>query len=124
MGRLCVLEDGYPVAFPVNYRMVVGPAGEPRIVMRTASDSALHRPGESVALEIDGSDPISDTGWSVICRGLLHDAGPTDDWLIGQDPHPWVEHRDQWQYLVPHRITGRRVAQPEITWALSVRGYL
>ncbi len=124
MGRLCVVEDGYPVAFPVNYRLVAGPGGDPRVVMRTGPDSVMHQPGNLVSLEIDGSDPLSDTGWSVICRGVLHDAEPTDEWLTGQDPHPWIEDRNQWQYIVPSLITGRRVAQPEVTWALSVRGYL
>lgn len=124
VGRLCIIEDGYPVAFPVNYRVAPGPGGEPKVVMRTEPAGLLHRPGERVSLEIDGFDPVSDTGWSVVWRGMLHDATKSDDWVLGNDPHPWIVDQHQWQYIDLHRLSGRRVAHPELTWALSVRGYL
>ncbi len=124
VGRLCIVEDEYPVAFPVNYRMVPGPDGEPKVVMRTEPGGLLQRPGEHVSLQIDGFDPVTDTGWSVICRGVLHDATASDEWLLGNDPHPWIEGQHQWQYIETHRVSGRRVKHPEVTWALSVRGYL
>lgn len=118
------MEGDFPVAFPVNYRLVPGPKGEARVVIRTRSGSVLDRAEERVSIEIDGVDGLTDSGWSVVCRGILRRVRPTDDWLIGSDPRPWVEGRDVWQYIEPHHITGRVVTQPMVTWELSLRGYL
>jgi nitroimidazol reductase NimA-like FMN-containing flavoprotein (pyridoxamine 5'-phosphate oxidase superfamily) len=42
VGRLCVIEQGYPLAFPLNYRMM-READETRIVFRAAPHAAVAR---------------------------------------------------------------------------------
>jgi hypothetical protein len=124
VGRLCVLENGYPVALPVNYRLVGGPAGEARVVIRVRKGSTLDRSGERVSIQIDGTDFETDSGWAVVLRGTLRQATATDDWLVGNDPRPWVSGRDIWQYIEATTITGRVISKPALTWELSLHGYL
>jgi uncharacterized protein len=136
VGRLCVVENGYPVAFPVNYRLVVEPAvqdagtpGAPTrflIVFRTRDGGVLDVPGQPVGFQIDGVDPVSQTGWSVLVRGTLHDGGSdaAPDWLHSWDPHPWTKERESWLYLEVEVISGRQLVQGSAEWAFEIRGYL
>ena len=170
LGRLCRVVDGFPLAFPVNYRMVVEPAADPPtasavhnhdihnhdiqnhdiqnhdiqnhdiqnhenhrlgqpqlvIVFRARHGGVLDHPGEPVGFEIDGIDPVSQTGWSVLARGTLHEGhsqqAPT--WLHSWDPHPWTEERDTWLYLAVDVLSGRQLVKGATEWAFEIRGYL
>jgi len=109
VGRIGVLVDSAPEIYPVNH-MVDGRS----IVFRTAPGSklrGLHR-SPSVCFEVDGFDPDSRTGWSVLVKGRavpLKDgdeasrvaAVPLDHWTVGSKP--------DWVRIEPHQVTGRRI---------------
>jgi Pyridoxamine 5'-phosphate oxidase len=126
VGRLCVLEDGYPVAFPVNYRLVIDAQGSLNIIFHTRPGSTLDDVNHRVGFQIDGIDQFRQIGWSVICRGELRnvrsDAAPS--WLESWDPHPWVGQRDAWLYLTVDFVTGRELTHPNNDWAANDHGYL
>lgn len=125
VGRLCVMENEFPVAFPVNYRIVPNVDGGGAIVIRTRSGSVLDQDAVPVGFEIDGVDDQTETGWSVVLRGTLHRAnGTTPPWLHSWDPRPWIGPQDSWLYVTPLEITGRRLVASVIEWAVSFRGYL
>jgi hypothetical protein len=126
VGRLCVLEDSYPVAFPVNYRLVYETDSKPVIVVRARAGGVLDVAGSKVGFQIDGHDVIDETGWSVLARGLLRD-GLVDDapqWLRYWNPRPWAGPRDRWLYLPVDSVTGRRLLVTVAEWAIRVTGYL
>jgi uncharacterized protein len=126
LGRLCVVENEYPVAFPVNYRVVVDTMDHVIIVLRARHGSVLDRPKEKVSFQVDGIDPISQTGWSVLARGQLQDALAEEapGWLQFWNPHPWVGDRFSWLYIETVLLTGRRLVQVADEWALEFEGYL
>ena len=126
VGRLCVVNDGYPVALPVNYRVVPDGEGGAAFVVRTRPGSVLDQSETKAGFEIDGIDSSTHTGWSVIVRGTLHhaDASITPPWLRSWDPRPWVGDRDSWLYLTPREVTGRRLVGAVVEWAFAVHGYL
>jgi hypothetical protein len=105
VGRLCVLDLGYPLAFPINYRMVQG--GEAyRFVFRAVTHSAVGRYVGPASLEVDQIDSSRRNAWSVIARGELRDAtGHTDL----PDTYPLLtEGRNRWKVLDVISISGRR----------------
>ena len=142
IGRLCLVIDGTPVAFPVNYRLVVeSPATSDEtenvasqrvndaqfvIVFRAREGGALDHPGTRVGFQIDGTDPVAQTGWSVLARGTLHEghneAAP--DWLHSWDPHPWTVDRETWLYVLVEQVSGRQLIKAEAEWDFEIRGYL
>lgn len=126
VGRLCVVDGGFPLAFPVNYRVVPGGDGGAALVVRTRHGSVLDQSETRAGFEIDGIDPSTSSGWSVVVRGILHhaDASLTPPWLRSWDPRPWVGDRDSWLYLTPVEVTGRRLASAVVEWAFAVHGYL
>jgi nitroimidazol reductase NimA-like FMN-containing flavoprotein (pyridoxamine 5'-phosphate oxidase superfamily) len=109
VGRIGVLNDSAPEIYPVNYRT------EGRsILFRTDPGSKLHglERSPSVCFEIDGIEPATRTGWSVLVKGRarrLVDADEVraaarhhlDYWSIGPKSH-WVQ-------IDPHEVTGRRL---------------
>ena len=110
VGRLCIIEHGYPLAFPVNYRVMSSVEGS-RIVFRTVPQAALARYEGLSSLEVDHVDHDRRSAWSVIVRGTLSR-------VLGQhelpDTYPLVtEGRDQWMVLHSSAISGRRfVSKP------------
>ena len=105
VGRLCIIDHGYPLAFPVNYRLVHDSAGH-RVVFRTAPEAALaHYEGPS-SLEVDQISADRRRAWSVIVRGDLRRAHGAADL---PDPEPLVsERRHQWLVLDVSAMSGRR----------------
>ncbi len=127
VGRLCIVENDFPVAFPVNYRLADNGQGGAAIVIRTRPGGTLDQEEETrVGFEVDGIDNATNSGWSVVVRGRLHheDAPITPVWLRSWDPRPWVRGRDTWLYLTPLVITGRQLAPTVVEWAFAFRGYL
>jgi uncharacterized protein len=126
VGRICVLDDGYPVAFPVNYRLIADGHGNAVLVLRARTGSLIAVPRERVGFEVDGIDSEHNTGWSVVVRGTLHDSDAADapDWLMNFDPRPWVGDRDTWLFITPTVITGRRLASAIVQWAFTSAAYL
>jgi uncharacterized protein len=126
IGRLCVVEDGYPVAFPVNYRLVYETNDKPVIVVRARQGGVLDVSGSKVGFQIDGHDALDETGWSVLARGVLCDGliEGAPQWLRFWNPRPWAGPRDQWLYMPVEEITGRRLLVPVAEFAIRVTGYL
>jgi uncharacterized protein len=126
VGRLCVVEAGCPIALPVNYRLVFADEDDPVIVIRVRSGGVLDQPDTAVGFEIDGTDRITETGWSVLARGTLRDGfvDAAPPWLHYWNPRPWVGSRDQWLYLPVERVTGRQLIVPSAETSVRVSGYL
>lgn len=105
IGRLCVLEGEYPIAMPINYR-IVELVGAHAAVVRTAPNTVLARFEGPASLEVDDIDLDAGSAWSVIARGQLHR-------VLGEhslpDPRPLVTiDRDQWMMLSISALSGRR----------------
>jgi nitroimidazol reductase NimA-like FMN-containing flavoprotein (pyridoxamine 5'-phosphate oxidase superfamily) len=125
VGRLGIVVEGAPIVLPVNYRVVDAP-GRTWIALRTRPGNVIDRASMSVALEIDGLDPVHNEGWSVLVRGTLHrvdtEAAAFRDSF---DPEPWMStERDAWLVIEPFAITGRRLHAPDREWAFQVEAYL
>jgi hypothetical protein len=103
VGRLAIVINGQPLIFPVNYAMLDG-----AVVFRTARGTKLFGAvGHSVAFEIDGTDPIYHSGWSVLVVGKAEECRPPADALRLQ---PWSDApKDHFVRIRPHAVTGRRI---------------
>jgi uncharacterized protein len=111
IGRLAVGGKDAPVIRPVNYAF---DQPSQSVVFRTAPGSkfyALLRQN-AAAFEVDGVDPASRSGWSVVIVGATEEVtNPADlrrldglgleQWAPGEKPH-WVRIR-AWT------VSGRRI---------------
>jgi uncharacterized protein len=101
VGRVALATDS-PVIRPVNY---VFDERSQSVAFRTADGSKFHAMmiNGNAAFEIDGIDPVSRTGWSVIIVGMVEEVtSPTElrrlnrlgleTWTPGPKPH-WVRIR-------------------------------
>ncbi len=105
IGRLCVIEHGYPIAVPVNYR-ILERDGEHIVVVRTAPHTLVARYRGLASLEVDHIDLEGGEAWSVIVRGELHR-------VLGEhtlpDPQPMVTvDRNQWLTLRIDSMSARK----------------
>jgi nitroimidazol reductase NimA-like FMN-containing flavoprotein (pyridoxamine 5'-phosphate oxidase superfamily) len=55
VGRLTIIENGYPVAIPVSYRMA-GEHTDRRVVVRTSPDTTIGRYEGPASIEVDHID--------------------------------------------------------------------
>jgi nitroimidazol reductase NimA-like FMN-containing flavoprotein (pyridoxamine 5'-phosphate oxidase superfamily) len=125
VGRIAFVVDDYPVALPVNYR-VVEEGNRLWIVVRTEPGHVIDHAPMRVAFQIDGVDPSRHGGWSVLVRGTMEHIDP-DSVQSGReryDPAPWLEHLDSWLAINPVAISGRRLGTEELEWAFHLRAYL
>jgi nitroimidazol reductase NimA-like FMN-containing flavoprotein (pyridoxamine 5'-phosphate oxidase superfamily) len=109
VGRLAFVEDGDPVALPVNIGWWHGD-----VVFSTQRGSKLeaavshHR----VAVEVDGWDPDTGEAWSVLVRGIASKVtdGRDIDSLDRLSIRSWVRPGlpKHWVAVRPSSITGRR----------------
>ncbi|MEO5724659.1 MAG: pyridoxamine 5'-phosphate oxidase family protein [Ilumatobacteraceae bacterium] len=107
VGRLCVIEQGYPLAVPINYRFSDAGGGV-RVVVRTAAHTMVGRYEGPASLEVDDIEIDAGTAWSVIARGMLRRVSGTHDL---PDPDPLVtEGRHLWVTLDVSAVSGRRFA--------------
>jgi len=117
VGRLCIIDHGYPLAFPVNYRIVHHAAGD-RIVVRTSPDGTMARYEGPSSFEVDWISQDRRQAWSVIVHGHLRRAIGESDL---PDTYPLVtERRDQWLVLDISSISGRRFTGTAAADPLSV----
>lgn len=120
IGRIGIVENGYPLVFPINYKAVMLD-GRLVLAIRTRVDNVIDHPGRPVCFEIDGVDAGHDGGWSVLARGMLIEWSPDPD----LDPHPIdANDRDAWRIIVPKYISGRRVHNRAERWTFHPAGYL
>ena len=117
LGRVAMVDhECRPEVFPVNYFFDEG-----IVVFRTDPGTKLDlSPGARVAFEVDGWDPDSATGWSVVVKGISHEMKDLSDararrirlWPV----RPAVERaRDHWIGIWANEITGRRVKPTAIS---------
>lgn len=105
VGRLCVIDYGYPLAFPVNYRLMET-GGSLRIVVRTTPRAAIARYEGPASFEVDHIDPDRLNAWSVIVRGELKRSVGLEEF---PNTYPLLtEGRFQWIVLDVTAISGRR----------------
>jgi nitroimidazol reductase NimA-like FMN-containing flavoprotein (pyridoxamine 5'-phosphate oxidase superfamily) len=114
-GRLAVSPPDWrtpPVIRPVNY---VFDRSSQSIVFRTARGSkftALLLSGQA-AFEIDGIEPATETGWSVIVQGPIEEIKNTAEIhrLERLELHPWAPgERPHWIRIRADVVSGRRIA--------------
>ena len=110
LGRLALTDrEARPLIFPVNYFFDEGV-----VVFRTAPGSKLDlAPGSHTAFEIDGWDPETRIGWSVVVKGIAHDITNPRSAPVGRMRF-WPVHpvapgaREHWIGIWANEITGRR----------------
>ena len=70
IGRIGLVDrEVRPIIFPINYFFDEGV-----VAFRTGPGSKLDlAPGAHVCFEIDGWDPDTGIGWSVLVKGIAHD---------------------------------------------------
>jgi uncharacterized protein len=110
-GRVAFTLDGMPAVRPVNCGVL-----NCQVVFRTGTDTTLGRltDGSPVALEVDRTDEIAESGWSVIVTGHLWPVTEADELarLAEFELHPWAPGtRDRWLKVVPVAVTGREVTR-------------
>lgn len=110
LGRIGLVDqDARPLIFPVNYFFDEG-----AIVFRTAPGSKLDlAPGAYVCFEIDGRDPESETGWSVLAKGIARDVthprgAPTDRMRFWPVKPAAPGSREHWIAIFVGEVTGRK----------------
>lgn len=116
-GRLVIAGGPFqaPLIRPVNYRF---DESSQSVVFRTLEGSKFHILGRGAraCFEIDGFDPETATGWSVIVIGAAERiTRPGDiDRLSRLGLPSWLEARPaHWMRLHARTVSGRRLAPPE-----------
>jgi len=109
LGRLAVVDDRGPVIFPVNYIL-----DRHTIVLRTEEGTKLDAAGRGTraCFEVDGSDAVTGTGWSVVVRGEVTEVTGQAELtrLNGLPLWPWAPGaRNRYIRLLPAVLTGRRI---------------
>jgi hypothetical protein len=92
------------------------------IVFRSGSGSKLHALRDMpVSFQVDSFDPFHRTGWSVLIRGVAHEAIERDvEHLVVE---PWAPgDKRHWIRVLPTAITGRNIRLADLPW--DTRGYL
>jgi len=110
VGRVAVAMDS-PVIRPVNY---VFDEPSQSVVFRTADGSKFHAMlvNGNAAFEIDGIDPGSRTGWSVIIVGMTEEVTGAAELrrLNRLGLQPWGPGRKaHWMRIRAWTVTGRRI---------------
>jgi nitroimidazol reductase NimA-like FMN-containing flavoprotein (pyridoxamine 5'-phosphate oxidase superfamily) len=117
VGRLAVnLDHRGPLVVPVNFVLVDG-----YVVFRSDPGTKLGLiEAGPVSFQVDSIDHGHHTGWSVLVRGVAHEA---DGWeLPAVALEPWAGgEKAHWVRLLPTAITGRRVVAGELPY--DDRGY-
>ena len=117
VGRLCIIDHGYPLAIPINYQ-VVGSNDDINIVVRTAPETMLGRYEGPGSLEVDDIDLDHGTAWSVIVRGAVRRVLGTHNL---PDPNPMItDRREKWITLHMSAVSRRRFAVRKASDGLSV----
>ena len=109
VGRIAYPVDKGARILPVNYILA-----DACVIFRTAKDGEIFRHAlDSIcAFEIDDTDELLESGWSVVVVGRLQLATEDDfaRMLHGGVPEPWAAG-DRWMFvrLACEDVSGRRV---------------
>ncbi len=122
VGRLIVVHDGVPQAYPVNYVLdgrTVAVRTDPGVLLDWATLG-------QVAFEVDQVDEEAHQGWSVVVHGVGRDVTDgVDAWserVRARTLEPWAGgERHHWVALATPRVTGRLIVRhdPEPVRPLS-----
>jgi nitroimidazol reductase NimA-like FMN-containing flavoprotein (pyridoxamine 5'-phosphate oxidase superfamily) len=108
VGRVAIVVDGRASVFPVNYVLDHG-----HIVFRTDEGTKLDaaRAGATVTFEVDQSDPMYHTGWSVMATGPLEAVTDPDDLgrVSGLPVRAWGRIGNHWVRMPIASLSGRRI---------------
>jgi nitroimidazol reductase NimA-like FMN-containing flavoprotein (pyridoxamine 5'-phosphate oxidase superfamily) len=109
VGRVGVLVDSAPEIYPVNYR-----TDGRSIIFRTDPGSKLRglERSPSICFEIDGLEPATKTGWSVLVKGRARRLVDADEVRSAarHDLDYWsVGPKALWVRIDPLEVTGRRI---------------
>jgi uncharacterized protein len=109
LGRIAIVVSKQPLIFPVNYAM----SGRIVVFLTSTGTKLFHGPEAKVAFEIDGYEPSTGVGWSVVVQGVAHDATDLYDdvsWAArAVSPEPLAPGSRPYRMAIePTRITGRR----------------
>lgn len=112
-GRVALSVNVLPVIMPVHYAML-----DESPVFRTDPGAKLMAAsaGRVLCLEVDESDPLTHTGWSVMVTGparVLESAAELQ--RAKELPlRPWVGRGDIFVQIEPSVVSGRRIAARRI----------
>ena len=111
IGRVVFVDDGHPVALPVNYRWHEGAVVFRALDGTTLNHAVLDAP---VSFEVDRWDERAHTGSSVVVKGS---ASKVTEWADKEQLEtlnvvPWASDpwRQSWIRITPSQITGRRIS--------------
>jgi uncharacterized protein len=112
LGRVAVVDDLGPIVFPVNFVF-----DRHMVVLRTDEGTKLDAAtkGSRVAFEIDGADPATRTGWSVVVRGeAVEVTDPAELARLRKRPlQPWAPGaKAHYVRILPTALTGRQISIP------------
>lgn len=113
IGRLGVVVDGYPLIFPVNYRL----DGEVVVIRTDLGQKLAAAQGRNVTFEVDSFDPSQLSGWSVMVLGIAEEVttrrdAETRERAVRIAPAPWpAGDRPYVLRIIPRAVTGRRIQQ-------------
>jgi uncharacterized protein len=110
LGRVAVVDDRGPIVFPVNFVL-----DRHMVVFRTDAGTKLDAAcrGSRVAFEIDGTDAVAHSGWSVVVRGeAIEVTDPAELARLRKLPlHPWAPGaKTHYVRILPAVLTGRRIS--------------
>lgn len=110
VGRVVVVHDGQPLAFPVNYIL-----DQRTVAFRTDPGTKLDASTlQRIAFEIDGTDPGARQGWSVLVQGVGQEiTGAVDKWsqrVSAGQLEPWAAgEKRHWVAIAMPTFSGRRI---------------
>jgi uncharacterized protein len=110
LGRVAVVDDRGPVVVPVNFVL-----DRHVVVFRTDEGTKLDvaSRGSRVAFEVDGSDAVAHTGWSVLIRGeAVEVTDPAESARLRKLPlTPWAPGpKARYVRILPAALTGRWIS--------------
>jgi nitroimidazol reductase NimA-like FMN-containing flavoprotein (pyridoxamine 5'-phosphate oxidase superfamily) len=108
IGRISVSMRALPVVLPVNFALFDGD-----ILLRIGRGTKLETAAIDavVAFEIDGVDPIFNTGWSVLVQGMATKITDQDDLKRAEAVplNPWAGPDDHYLRISAEIVSGRRL---------------
>jgi hypothetical protein len=108
VGRVAFVDDDGPVVLPVNYAL-----DNETVLFRTSASSSMvgHLRNGTVAFQVDEADEVTESGWSVLVRGVATFEQPKGTGPANHPrPSPWVQgSRNLVVRISAHVLTGRRL---------------
>jgi len=107
VGRVAFVGPDGPEVLPLNYAVARG-----AVLLRTSPSSALGRKlrHDVAAFQVDEIDEFTESGWSVLLRGLVEAIDVADLSPDDERPEPWAAgDRTLHLRLTPRTVTGRRL---------------